>query len=228
MSYWVEFKVVWGRGRFNPRVEEALNQVLACVEDYVRAEGTYEVERPRGWGDEFRRAFQGEETGIKLLDEAWAIGLLTHVSARFPGVPFRARGRGEERRDAWAFRCRDGQVIAERSREGERAGVVREVVPASAWPRPLAVSRVVKEAGSCTFIAEILAGQPPTSDVAALTIKPMARGKPRALVYVGPLEQEGFESIRDLIDNRYRVQQFRGVKSLARHPSATADDPQGY
>ena len=118
MSYWVEFKVVWGRGRFNPRVEEALNQVLACVEDYVRAEGTYEVERPRGWGDEFRRAFQGEETGIKLLDEAWAIGLLTHVSARVPGVPFRARGRGEERRDAWAFRCRDGQVIAERSREG--------------------------------------------------------------------------------------------------------------
>ncbi len=51
---------------------------------------------------------------------------------------------------------------------------------------------------------------------------------PRALVYVGPLEQEGFERIRDLIDDRYRVQQFRNVATLLADPTATSDDRQGY
>ena len=78
------------------------------------------------------------------------------------------------------------------------------------------------------FIAEILDSQPPTAQAAALTIKPSARRKPRALVYVGPLAQEGYERIRDLIDNRYRVQQFRDVRSLSNQPTATADDSQGY
>ena len=49
-----------------------------------------------------------------------------------------------------------------------------------------------------------------------------------AIRYVGPLEQEGFERTLGLIDDKYRVQQFRNMTSLRADPTATADDPQGY
>jgi hypothetical protein len=86
----------------------------------------------------------------------------------------------------------------------------------------------VSQAGSPSFIAEILGGQPGTAQPAAVTIKRKRSRLPRALVYVGPLQQEAFERIRDLIDDRYRVQQFRNVATLRAAPTATADDPQGY
>jgi hypothetical protein len=78
------------------------------------------------------------------------------------------------------------------------------------------------------FIAEILGEQAPTAQFGAITIKPNGSRLPRALVYVGPLEQSGFERIRCLIDDRYRVQQFRSLTTLRADPTATADDPQGY
>jgi hypothetical protein len=226
MSYYVRFKVVWGRRGFGPRIPGSRDAVMGRVEEYIRTEGPYKVE---AWIDEFRAAFVGRGGDIKFLEEEWSIGLVTFVSAGFPGVPFRARGRGEERDDAWQFACYDGRLTRESSYHGERAGVAPDAALLSAkCPGPLELSRVVSQAGSRSFIAEILGGQPGTAQPGALTIKRKGSRRPRALVYVGPLEQEAFERIRDLIDDRYRVQQFRNLTSLRAAPTATADDPQGY
>jgi hypothetical protein len=225
MSYYVRFKVVWGRKGFSPRSTASRNAVLARVEEYIRKEGPYDVD---GWIDEFRGAFVGKGGDIKVLEEEWSIGLVTFVSACFPGVPFRARGRGEERGDAWQFECCDGKLTLESSCYGERPGVAGDAEPPSDWPRPLELSRVVSQAGSRSFIAEIIGEQPLTAQLAAVTIKRKGGRLPRALVYVGPLEQGGFERILGLIDDRYRVQQFRNVTTLRADPTATADDPQGY
>ena len=103
-----------------------------------------------------------------------------------------------------------------------------DAAPPADWPRPLEVSRVVSQAGSRMFIAEIIGEQPLTAQLAAVTIKRKGSRLPRALVYVGPLEQYGFERILGLIDDKYRVQQFRNVTTLLADPTATADDPQGY
>jgi hypothetical protein len=225
VSYYVRFKIVWGCKGFGPRIRASRDAVLARVEEYLRTEGTYDAD---DWVDEFRAAIAGKAVDIKLVDEEWAIGLLTFVSACFPGVPFRARGRGEEREDAWQFECCDGRLTRESSYYGERAGVAQAGALLPAWPGPLELSRVVSQAGSRSFIAEILGEQPGTAQLAALTIKRKGSRLPRALVYVGPLEQEAFGRIRDLIDDRYRVQQFRNVTTLRAAPTATADDPQGY
>ncbi|WP_165246935.1 hypothetical protein [Paludisphaera soli] len=178
--------------------------------------------------DEFREAFVGRGADIKVVEEEWAIGLVTFVSSGFPGVLFRARGRGEETGDAWQFECRDGKLIRESSYDGERAGVARESAPLSDWPGPLELSRVVSQAGSRSFIAEIFGGQPGGAQLAALTIKRKGGRSPRALVYVGPLDQEAFERIRDLLDDRYRVQQFRSLETLLSARTATAENPEGY
>jgi hypothetical protein len=225
MSYYVRFKVVWGRKGFGPRIIASRNAVLSRVEEFVRMGGTYDA---GDWMDEFRAAFLGKGGDIKVVEEEWAIRLVTFVSAGFPGVPFRAHGRGEEPGDVWQFECCDGRLTRESSYDGERAGVGQDAAPLSTWPGPVELSRVVSQAGSRLFIAEILGGQPGTAQLAALTIKRRGGRKPRALVFVGPLEQEGFERIRDLIDDRYRVQQFRNVATLLAERTATADDPQGY
>ena len=202
MSYYVRFKIVWGRKGFGPRISTSRDAVLARVEEYLRTEGTYDA---NAWIDEFRAAFVGKGGDIKVLEEVWSIGLVTFVSACFPGVPFRARGRGEEREDAWQFECCDGKLTRESSYDGERAGVAQDAALLTAWPGSLELSRVVSQAGSRSFIAEILGEQPRTAQLAALTIKRKGGRLPRALVYVGPLEQEAFERIRALIDDRYRV-----------------------
>jgi hypothetical protein len=225
MSYYVRFKIVWGRKGCGPRITASRDAVLARVEEYLRTEGTYVAD---DWIDEFRAAFVGKGGDIKVLEEEWSIGLVTFVSACFPGVPFRARGRGEERGDAWQFECCDGKLTRESSFYGERAGVAQDVAALTDWPGPLEVSRVVSQAGSRSFIAEILGEQPGTAGLGALTMKRKGSRLPRALVYVGPLEQEAFERIRDLIDDRYRVQQFRTLTALGADATATADDPQGY
>ena len=106
--------------------------MLARVEEYLRTEGTYDAD---DWIDEFRAAF-GKGGEIKVLEEEWSIGLVTFVSACFPGVPFRARGRGEERDDAWQFECCDGTLTREIPYLGERAGVVADPGPLSVWPAP--------------------------------------------------------------------------------------------
>jgi hypothetical protein len=224
MSYYVRFKVVWGRQGFGPRIKASRAAVLARVEEYLRTEGPFVVEH---WMEEFRAAFVGRGGDIKGLDEEWSIGLVTSVSASFPGVHFRARGRGEERGDAWQFECCDGKLTSESSPDGERVGD-EGAAPLLAWPAPLEVSRVVSQAGSRMFIAEILGEQASTARFGAITIKPNGSRLPRALVYVGPLEQSGFERIRCLIDDRYRVQQFRNLTTLRADRTATADDPQGY
>lgn len=226
MSYHVRFEVNWEGDGFDPRSKKARERVLAAVEEYLRADNTeYDAD---SWIEEFRNAFLGKEAQIGYLSEEWAIGLLKSVSGGLPGVTFEARGAGEELEDVWAFRCLDGEVVWEGSLDGDRAGVVRETIPVSAWPRPLDVSRVVCQPGLRKFIAEILADQSPAAQVAALTIKALNVRKARALVYVGPLEQGGYERIRDLIDDRYRVQQFRDLRRLTKDPTATADDPSGY
>ena len=225
MSYYVRFKIVWGRKGFGPRIPTSRQAVLARVEEYLGREGTYKAD---DWMDEFRAAFVGRGGDIKALEEEWSIGLVTFVSACFPGVPFRARGRGEERGDAWQFDCCDGKLTRESSSDGERAGAAGAAAPMPNWPRPLELSRVVSQVGSRSFITEIIGEQPVTAQLAALTIKRKGGRLPRALVYVGPLEQAGFERIRDLIDDRYRVQQFRNATTLLADPTATADDPQGY
>ncbi|HEV3415431.1 MAG TPA: hypothetical protein VG056_01395, partial [Pirellulales bacterium] len=201
------------------------NAVLARVEEYIKKEGPYVIENCI---DDFRAAFVGRGGDIKGLDEEWSIGLITFVSAGFPGVPFRARGRGEERGDAWQFECCDGKLIRESSGAGERAGAVGDAAPLEDWPRPLEVSRVVSQAGSRRFIPEILSEQSATAQLGAITIKPNGSRLPRALIYVGPLEQNGYDRISGLVDNKYRVQQFRNLTTLRAEPTATADDPQGY
>jgi hypothetical protein len=225
MSYYVRFKIVWGRKGFNSRIAAARGAVLSRVEEYLRTDGTYNADE---WNDEFGAAFVGKGGDIKVLEEQWSIGLVTFVSACFPDVPFRARGRGEERGDAWQFECYGGKLTQESSYHGERAGVAQNAAPTFAWPGSIELARVVSQAGSRSFIAEILGDQPGTAQPAALTIKRKGSRLPRALVYVGPLEQEAFERIRDLIDDRYRVQQFRSVPTLLVEPTATADDPHGF
>jgi hypothetical protein len=86
----------------------------------------------------------------------------------------------------------------------------------------------VSQAGSRRFIPEILSEQSATAQLGAITIKPNGSRLPRALIYVGPLEQNGYYRISGLVDNKYRVQQFRNLTTLRAEPTATADDPQGY
>jgi hypothetical protein len=225
MSYYVRFKVVWGRKGFNPRIKSSREAVIAAVGEYVKGECRYDFD---AWSEEFHAAFLGRGADIKVLDEEWAIELIKFVSDRFADVPFRARGRGEEREDEWEFACLGGRVTRERSFDGEREGVDRVEGPQTEWPRPLELSRVVSQAGSRSFIAEILSEQPATAEVASLTIKRRMGRMPRALVYVGPLQQEGYERIRCLIDDRYLVQQFRALPGLLAQPTATAEEPAGY
>ena len=118
--------------------------------------------------------------------------------------------------------------VSSTSRHRKRASAAGDSTPLPDWPGPVELSRVVSQVGSRSFIAEIIGEQPATAQLAAITIKPKDGRLPRGMVYVGPLERDGFERIRGLIDDKYRVQQFRNVTTLRADPTATADDPQGY
>ena len=94
------------------------------------------------------------------------------------------------------------------------------------WPQPLELSRVLTRAGSLRFTCEILNSQPPTAEVGALTFRRRGSRGPRALVYVGPLEKEAYERIRDLNDTAFVVRIFRDPRELLMGPVATAETSQ--
>jgi hypothetical protein len=92
----------------------------------------------------------------------------------------------------------------------------------------LAIGRVIRGRGLVAFLREVLEGQSPSARVGGIAIKPINTGKPRALIYVGPLERERYERVKDLVQPNYKVSHIRNVAKLAEHPTATADDPLGY
>lgn len=61
--------------------------------------------------DQVRHALEKEMGDIKGLDSDDIEGLMTHVSAGFPGVVFYVRGIGEEFPDVWLRLFKDGKVI---------------------------------------------------------------------------------------------------------------------
>jgi hypothetical protein len=225
MSYHVRLEIAWDGEGPDPFTKAAQKKIRSCVEAYLRAA---EAEGWLEWREEFGRAFAGGAAEIKGLDEEWATALLAHVSGRFPGTGFWARGIGEEINDVWAILVRDGEVEWSASLTGGSRGRPPEADTGPAWPGPLDVARVVAEAGLRKFLAEILAGQSPTAEVGALTLKRRKGRKPPALVHVGPLDRAALERIIDLFEDRYQVQSFRDARTLLDRPVATADQPQGY
>ena len=151
------------------------------------------------------------------------------IGARYCGISCRRSG-GFAGRLPRLGHCQEMVAnVSSTSRHRKRASTQETPTPLPDWPGPVEPSRVVSQVGSRSFIAEIIGEQPATAQLAAITIKPKDGRLPRALVYVGPLERDGFERIRGLIDDKYRVQRiFRNVTTLRADPTATADDPQGY
>ncbi len=150
----------------------------------------------------------------RLIERAW--DFMPEIR-RSPGV---YRG--------WDVARKSSRNVSSTSRHRGLAGAAEDATPLPDWPGPVELSRVVSQAGSRSFIAEIIGAQPGTAQLVAITIKRKGGRLPRALVYVGPLEHDGFKRICGLIDDKYRVQQFRNVTTLRADPTATADDPQGY
>lgn len=98
----------------------------------------------------------------------------------------------------------------------------------SPWPRSMEIARVLTRPASLAFAQEILESQPTTACIGALTLRRRGYRGPRAFVYLGPLEKEAFERIRDLIDTDFVVRIFREPEDLLKGPLATADDPAPY
>ncbi len=96
------------------------------------------------------------------------------------------------------------------------------------WPHPMKISRVLTRNASLKFVREILGSQSATASIGALTLRRRGYRGPRALVYVGPLEKEGYEQIRDLIDTDFVVRIFREPDELLEGLLATDDDPAPY
>lgn len=214
MSYHVRLEIFWSG-------EEA-DQVLSAVEEYLLEDGTI------GLLDDLSEAFDDQPVEIKGLNEEWVKGLFTCLSGRFPEESFGVRGVGEEIEDVWVLWFRAGRILWGASLDGEREGPLQEETPASAWPEPLDIDRVVREAGLKKFFREILLEQPPSATLGALTLKSWSDERPRALVHVGPLEHGVNQRISDLFESRYKVQLFRNAEMLLKYPTATAKNPCGY
>ena len=124
MSYYVRFEVYWDGPGFDISDKKACQAVLSQVEDYIRSEKangreiSAEVGYPAmDWLEEFRKVFAGKGADIKGLDKKWVASLLRHVSGRFPGVIFGARGVGEELDDVWVLWYWDGRKARSPSKE---------------------------------------------------------------------------------------------------------------
>ncbi len=96
------------------------------------------------------------------------------------------------------------------------------------WPRPMEISRVLTRTASLKFVREILGSQSATAAIGALTLRRRGYRGHRTLVYLGPLEKEGYEQIRDLLDTDFVVRLFREPDELLKGPLATDDDPAPY
>lgn len=126
MSYYVRLEVSWDGPGFDIFDKRACRAVFSQVEEYLRSEKaeakSREIYGEMGypaleWLEEFRKAFAGKGGDIKGLDKKWVASLLRHVSGRFPGVIFGARGVGEEFDDVWVLWYRDGRRVKSPSKE---------------------------------------------------------------------------------------------------------------
>lgn len=99
------------------------------------------------------------------------------------------------------------------------------------WPEPIPIRQVLFEAGLVRFLGEILSEQSPTAPVGAVTLRPRYRSqgrRARALVYVGPLEADTPERIRDLMRPTYIAGHAWDPVKLLKFATATAQDPGEY
>ena len=107
---WLE--IGWSGGRLEWDRAEDIEAVWAGAAEYVRAEGSYPLESVR---ENLRQALRLRLTAFDGLTRDWVVGLLRHLSERFPHVVFGARvaERVPPAEDLWDCRAMvvcDGRV----------------------------------------------------------------------------------------------------------------------
>ena len=214
MSYQIRIKVFWSG--------EERDQILSSVKDYLDRDGSI------GLLEDISVAFFSESDEIEWLEVQWVKGLFLYLSGCFPEEEFVVRGVGGEIDDVWVLWFCAGRVLRVASLDGKREGPLQSETPTAEWPEPLEIERVVHQAGLKTFLRDFLIEQPPTATVGALTVRSRSDGRPRALIYVGPLGHDVSWRFSFLFQPKHEVQLFWSAEKLLNDSTATAKDPCGY
>jgi len=227
MSYFVRFEVGWDGGEaIDLFSKPGKRKTLAHVEQYLRKQKAEGRDERLDWLDEFGEAFDGR-AAIKLLDQVEVANLLLYVSARLPVTTFLSREGGEDLNDAWILEVADGEVQWARNMNEERPGFPRVIDPRPPKAKPTRLAKSIIEPDLVKSMLEALADQVSAPEVVALVLKRRGDFKPRALVYIGPLNREGYEQVKRQVVPAYRTQLDRDPRSLLSYPVTTAEKPQG-